>query len=71
MSYEARNDAQAKKLIEFCHSEGVASENIVRLLNYHFDQTYSCDRDVNHKATIRRIPTGSNYAPPVIIWKQQ
>ncbi len=45
MSQEARNDAKAKRLVEFMYVEGVEPENITRLLNYHFAETFTCEKN--------------------------
>lgn len=71
MTQEARNDASAKRIIDFLCTEGVSVENIVRTLNYHFSQTFIADKDVRSgKAIIRRVAEGSNYAPNIDIWRQ-
>ena len=70
MAQEARNDAKAQRLIAMLYVEGVSPENITRLLNYHFNETFQCEHDARRKSTIKRVPEGSNYAPPVTIWSQ-
>lgn len=71
MSQEARNDAKAVRLIEVLYGEGVSPENCARLLNFHFADTFMCEKDdKTHKSLIRRVPDGSNYAPSVEIWRQ-
>lgn len=70
MSNAARNDQQALRIILALSAEGVIPENITRLLNYHYSDTFQCDKDAHEKASIRRIPDGTNYAPTIEIWKQ-
>jgi len=70
MSQAARNDERAKRIIAFLYGENVEPENITRLLNYHFEETFSCTKNGStHKSVIRRVPDG-NYAPPIEIWTQ-
>lgn len=67
---EFRNDSKAIRIINILYAEGVSPENITRLLNYHFDETYSCQTDARNLAVIRRIANSDNYAPPITVWSQ-
>ena len=70
MGLEQRNDARAKRLIDFNLSEGVTAENIVRMLNYHFTETFMLDKDHHtSKQLIRRLAEVDG-APNVEIWRE-
>ncbi len=70
MAQEARNDAKALRLIDMLYAEGVSPENITRLLNFHFEQVFSCEHDARYRSVIKRVPDGANYAPPFTVWSQ-
>jgi len=64
---DQRNDAKALRIIVALWAEGVSADNIVRLLNYHFEPTYVVSVH-NRIPSIMRVPEGHNYAPNVTVW---